>query len=426
MSFQEYKNKLRNKLQNALEEYPFNQPFSNKVPLNRSTLEKDDIFALLECFVEDQLTMGPKVLEFEQVFARRLGRKHALMVNSGTSANFLIIQALSNPLWAESKRLKAGDEVLVPAVTWSTNVTPLMSMGVVPVFVDAERATLNISVDSLKASITKKTKALFIAHILGNAFDVGAVRKIAEENHLLFIEDTCESLGTLYKGKPVGSFSLASSFSFYFSHHITTIEGGMVTTDDDELAEIMRALRAHGWARHLNSYEAEAKKYPEIDPRFLFLNIGQNLRSTDINAALGLTQLAKLDKFNQRRVEIATQMKRELEVLKGRFFNFVEPTAGAEHTWFGFPVLLTERWAGEREGFIAHLESKGIETRPVVAGNLARQPFVKHFPTKTYSELKNADFIMKAGVYWACHPKMEDQEITYICDSVKGYFRDKV
>ena len=405
----------------------FNQispPVLNRVPLNLPTFGADEVLEALESLLSQNVTMGKKVARFEEEFAAYSGVRHAIMVNSGSSANLLIMAAASNPLRDAKFRLSPGDEILVPAVTWSTTLWPVIQMGCVPVLVDAEINTLNMSVDAARKAIGPKTRGIFLAHILGNAADMDGFRALAMENNLILFEDSCEALGTTYKEKKTGSFSTAASFSFFFSHHITTIEGGMVVTDDDQFADLCRCLRAHGWARHMHSRATHEQNSPNIDPRFLFVNIGYNLRPTEIQAAFGIHQLPKLEGFNRRRREIAEYLLARLSHLSDQL-DFVEPTEGVVSTWFGFPVLLSSAWASHKAALVEHLELNGIETRPIIAGNLAVQPALKLFEHRVAGELPNAQAIMGRGVYWGSHPLMENSELDYVVKTLNDFFEGR-
>ena len=393
---------------------------ADQVPLSASTTGLDEVEAVLRCFVEQRLTMGEKVLEFEARFAKYIGRKHAIMVNSGSSANLLMIEALCNPKTPRALRLSAGDEVLVPAVTWSTTITPVIGARLIPVLVDADLKTLNMSVGAAANAISPRTKAIFLAHILGNSADMAPFIELAKKHDLILLEDSCEALGTEYGGKKTGTFGLGASYSFYFSHHITTIEGGMIVTDDDEYAELLRCLRAHGWTRHMHTREALEKEHSHLDPRFLFVNTGFNVRSTDVNAAIGLKQLEKLEGFNRARVEIARLTRQALEPFT-EHFTWIEPTKSAYHTWFGFPFLLN--LDESRADFMRHLAKWNIETRPIVAGNLAEQPFLKLFPHRLGGPLPAAQAIMRRGIYWGSHPQMNQAHVDHIAKAVSAFFQ---
>jgi len=395
-----------------------------RIPLNASTFGPEEIEAAIRVLKSDQITMGPLCLEFENVFAKYLNVKNAIFVNSGSSANLLAFFALANPAAVLPKGLRAlkpGSEVLVPAVTWSTSVWPIVQAGGVPVLVDSDPRTLQMDVAKAEKEISDKTVGICTVHVLGNAVPWSPLQALAEKHNLWIMEDTCESLGTKHNGVFCGTRGLLGTYSFYFSHHITTIEGGMVVTNDDELAELLRVLRAHGWTRHLKNRQAVEARYPDVDPRFLFINTGFNLRSTEINAAFGLEQLKKLSGFNTRRAEIAESWRKSFATLTER--GLLMPMTATEKTdctWFGYPVLCQSTQI--RNDLMSHLESSGIETRPVICGNLARQPAFKLIPHRTAADLSGADAIMDKGLFWGSHPMMQTEEIDYVTKTVRAFF----
>lgn len=394
-----------------------------KVPLNASTFGEEEISAAIAVLRSSFVTMGQKCLEFEAAFAAHLGVRNAIFVNSGSSANLLAFFAMANPSFAGSgrQRLLPGDEVIVPAVTWSTTIWPIVQAGGVPVLVDSDPQTLQMDLRAVEAAISPKTRAICAVHVLGNAVESEALRDLCRSKGLFFIEDTCEALGTRRNGRFVGTFADVGTYSFFFSHHITTVEGGMIVTDNDELAELFRCLRAHGWTRHLKNREQVEARYPEIDPRFLFINTGFNVRPTEINAAFGLHQLPKLEGFNQRRVQIATIWNRAFSsIIESGAFTPMRTTAGTDSTWFGYPIICRNREI--RDQLQAHLEDNGIETRPVICGNLARQPAFKLIPHRISGSLSGADRIMDCGLFWGSHPLMADVEIEHVTETVSRFF----
>jgi len=309
------------------------------LPLSHNSIGIDEIEEVLDTLLSRQLTAGQKVLRLESEFAEKLGRKHAIMVNSGSSANLLILAGLCSPNCPKEWQLKKNDEIIVPALTWITTVTPVIQHGLTPVIVDADPTTLQMSADKLKSAVSEKTRACFAVHILGNAAPLTQYREVLPKS-IFLLEDVCESLGVRFKGQYVGTAGLASSYSFYFSHHITTAEGGIVTTDDDVLADLMRSIRAHGWTRDMGDRgRAIEAQHQNIDPRFLFAELGYNLRSTDLNASIGLLQLKKLDRFNNARNLAQSKMKDALSDLQDEL-QFIEATPDTEPSWFGFPVIL--------------------------------------------------------------------------------------
>jgi CDP-6-deoxy-D-xylo-4-hexulose-3-dehydrase len=394
------------------------------IPLNASTFDDEEIEAACEVLRSGRVTMGALCLEFERKFAEFLGVRNALFVNSGSSANLLAFFALANhalPHRGRHHRMTPGSEVIVPAVTWSTTIWPIVQAGGIPVLVDSDPRTLQMDVHAVEEAISERTVAICPVHVLGNAVDMQPLLTLADKHGLWIIEDNCEALGTRHRGRLTGTFGQIATFSFFFSHHITTIEGGMVTTDDDDVAELLRALRAHGWSRQLrNRAEVEAR-YPEIDRQYLFLNTGFNLRPTEVNAAFGIHQLPKLERFNRRRVEVAEAWRAEFSELTadGRLVP-MNITAHTEPTWFGFPVICRDRMV--RMGLKEHLESEGIETRPIICGNMARQPAFEHVQHRIGGSLAGADQVMDCGLYWGSHPSMSESDIGYVASRVKGFF----
>jgi CDP-4-dehydro-6-deoxyglucose reductase, E1 len=393
-----------------------------RIPLNASTFDSEEIEAAIDVLRSGRLTMGRLCADFEQAFASFLGVEHALFVNSGSSANLLAFFALANhalPAWGDRRRLGAGDEVIVPAVTWSTTIWPIVQAGGVPVLVDCDPETLQIDPAAAEEALSARTVAICPVHVLGNAAPMAPILELAAKNSLWVIEDTCEALGTRQQGRLTGTFGDISTFSFFFSHHITTIEGGMIATEDDELADLFRALRAHGWSRHLRNRAAVEAQHPEIDPQYLFVNTGFNLRPTEMQAAFGIHQLGKLERFNERRVEIAEIWRDAFAPLHDGM-KPMQVTAGTEPTWFGFPVICRDR--ATRDGLKAHLEQNGVETRPIICGNMARQPAMKHVRHRVAGELTGADRVMDCGIYWGSHPSMSEDEVAYVAAVVKGFF----
>ena len=397
-----------------------------RIPLNKSTIGEEEKNAARAVLDSDRLTMGERCRAFEQQFANSLGVGHAVMVNSGSSANLIALFAMSDALVPSDgslpRRIVPGSEVIVPALSWSTTVWPVLQVSAKPVFVDCDPRSLQMNPEAIEAAITPDTSAIVVVHVLGGAVDVGTVEAIARRRNLWLFEDTCEALGVAWNGKSVGSFGHLASFSFYFSHHITTIEGGMVVTNDPRLADLLRAMRAHGWVRDMHARAEIAAGYPGIDPRFLFLTTGFNVRPTEINAAIGLEQLKKLSSFNEKRREIARRLDMGLRaVADAGELTLVAHDPRVIPAPFGYTVLCRSREA--RDGLRDHLEGAGIETRPVICGNLARQPALAHHAYRVSSDLAGADRVMDCGLYWGTHPFMSVDDVDYIVAAVKRYFQ---
>ena len=268
---------------------------NKKIKLHEPTFGVEEIFKFTKQLITTNVTMGKQVESFEKKICDKFGFRYAVSSNSGSSANLLMISALMSNLY--SKRLKKNDEIIVPALAWSTSIFPLTQYGLKPVFVDCDLKTMNIDIDQVKKAISKKTKGILAIPIYGNPCEMNELTKICKKKGLVLLEDTCESMGAKYNNKFLGGFGLASSFSFYFSHHITCLEGGVTVTNDYELAEIMKIIRSHGWIRNVKEKEKWIKNYPKIDPNFLFVNEGYNLRLTEPQAKMGMTQIKKLDSF---------------------------------------------------------------------------------------------------------------------------------
>lgn len=401
-----------------------NTPAKTIVPLNAPTFDETEIQAAIDVLRSKQVTMSKNCARFEHDFSTYLRSKYAIFVNSGSSANLLAFFALTNPLCptpAGKQKIYPGDEVIVPAVTWSTTIWPIVQAGLVPVLVDCDQNTFQMKPDSVKKALSSRTKIICPVHVLGNGVDMNFVLNFAEENKLWIIEDTCEALGSRYTNKYLGTMGDIGTYSFFFSHHITTIEGGMLLTQHAELADLVRCLREHGWSRNLENRKEIEAQYPEIDPRFLFVNAGFNLRPTEINAVFGIAQLKKLRNFNERRVEIATQWNQAFEKqIRNGFFTPMLITPNVEPIWFGYPILCKDLIL--RKQLLTHLESNGIETRPIICGNLARQPAFKLMKHRIADELSGADSVMQKGLFWGSHPLMTQEQITHVIEVVKEFF----
>lgn len=388
------------------------------VKLHEATYDDEEIWEALQCLLRTEVTMGPRVKRFEQEFARKFGHGHAVFVNSGSSANLLAVAGLANE--ATANQLRPGDEVIVPALCWSTTVWPLIQHQLVPVIVDPDPKTLNIDPGQVVRAIGPKTRAILPVPIYGNPCDMDALGEIARKHGLSMIEDSCESLGATYRGRHVGSFGRVGTFSFYYSHHITTLEGGMVVTDDFELAETMRALRAHGWTREMDQPERHLAAHPDIHPKFLFVNLGYNLRATEPQAAMGSAQLHKLDRFIGIRAENARYWLGELAPLAD-VFDFVSVTPGGVSSWFGFPMRVRPGAPFTARELMSHMEERGIEMRPLNAGNIAVQPAIKRHPHRVVGSLPVATSIMKDGFTFGNHQHVDAAARAYVAAILKAF-----
>lgn len=373
-------------------------------PLIEQTFDPEEIVAVMDVVMSGQLTMAHNVREFERQFAAYVGAPYAVMVNSGSSANLLAMAVAANPM--RSNYLKAGDEVLVPAVCWSTSVWPIFQMGLTPVFVDVDPTTLNADLKDLRRKITPKTKGMVAVHILGNSAPMDELLQIVREHNLIVLEDTCESLGSRFKGKNLGAHAEFGSYSFYYSHHITTGEGGMVVCKTQEDYDLLRCLRAHGWTRELSNRAEVDAKYSDVDSRFLFVNVGYNVRPMEIQAALGICQMKKIDRMNACRVDnraaLIDRLKKHPK-WNGQF-EFTEAAPGTEPVWFGFCCLLRSDLAKHHAAFLKYLSESGVENRPIVSGNFVRQPALKLFGLNLKPEdFHGAEAVNNRGFFIGLH-----------------------
>ncbi|MHA1908078.1 MAG: DegT/DnrJ/EryC1/StrS family aminotransferase [Candidatus Thorarchaeota archaeon] len=376
-------------------------------PLVKPPFDFEEVFEAIESLMTTQVTMGEKVRIFEREFAKYIGVRHAIMVNSGSSANLLAMAILANP--SIENHLTINDKVIVPALTWSTSIYPIADVGALPVFADSTLETLNLNLESVKKCITPDVKAIMAVHLIGNPCDMKGLKEICDNHGLFLIEDCCEAHGAEFNGRKVGSIGELGTYSFFFSHHISTIEGGMVVTDNDEYAELARALRAHGWTRDLKNREKIEKQYEDRDPRFLFINKGYNLRPTEIQGAFGIHQMKKLDKFVSLRRRHASIVLEELEKVN-LDIDFQIEQEGGKHSWFGFPMTLRDGGWKERKRIIDTLEKQSVETRVVMGGNMGVQPARKHYEALSPVSLDVADHVDRSGILVGIHAEMSDDE----------------
>jgi CDP-6-deoxy-D-xylo-4-hexulose-3-dehydrase len=369
----------------------------NRYELASSTWDDSELQAMQNVIQSGKFTMGERVREFEMQFATHVGAKYAVMVNSGSSANLVLVNALK---YHSKFNLAPEDEIIVPAVSWSTTYYPVTQSGFVLKFVDIDRRTLNIDVSQIEAAITPKTKAIFAVNLLGNPVDWETLNQIAVRHKLILLEDNCESLGGVFQGKSLGTFGLGGTFSTFFSHHMSTMEGGLVCTDDEELMQIMKSLRAHGWTRDLPSKNHVFDKTGAAwDDHFRFVLPGFNLRPLEIEAAIGLEQLKKLNSF----IGVRRTNAKLFSNLMTEFADIEIQTEMGESSWFGFSMVLTGKLSGKRQALVELLTESGIESRPIVAGNFTRNPVISHLPHSIHGDLSAADELHENGLFVGNH-----------------------
>lgn len=397
---------------------------STKVPLAVPPYGWQEVCEALDSMLSRKTTMGNKVGRFEEDFARYIGVKYAIMVNSGSSANLLALSILANPSFGKN-RIKNRDEVITPAVTWATTVYPIVNVGAKPVFVDVDLKTYDIDPNKIEQAITKKTKAIMPVHLLGYPCDMNKIKKIANKFDLCIIEDSCEAHGAEYCGRKVGSFGDIGTFSFFASHHITTMEGGMLVTNNREIFELGKSLRAFGWIRDLHDKGNHSKKYPEIDSRFLFINMGYNIRPTEIQGAFGIHQIRKLDNLIKIRIKTARYWKKRL-VPYSKYIMLPAEDRLHKNVYMTYPITVIKNDYFNKNELVAFLEKNGIETRPVMAGNMVEQPSSRLFSHRVSGKLKNSEYIMKNSFLIGNHQGINERMRKHVADVISQFIDRKV
>lgn len=385
-----------------------------RYPLATTTWDDAEYRSLQDVIESGRFTMGPQVRAFEEEFAEALGARHGVMVNSGSSANLIALAAaVVNP----DVDLNPGDEVIVPAVSWATTYYPVHQLGLSLRFVDIDIDALNIDPALVAAAITPKTKAILAVNLLGNPADLVELSRLADEHGLVLLEDNCESLGATLNGKSAGTFGLAGTYSSFFSHHISTMEGGLVTTDDEYTYQAAVSLRAHGWTRELPADNLIHQKTGEpFDDLFRFVLPGYNVRPLEMSGAIGRHQIAKLPNIVHGRRENAVRF---VELFGGRDDVRIQREHGAS-SWFGFSFVLEGRLRGRRHEVVAALTAAGIDSRPIVAGNFVRNPVMKHLRAEVPASLPAADRIHDDGLFVGNHHYPIPGELDLLAEAIDG------
>lgn len=369
-------------------------------------------------------TMGKAVSECEAKFAEHFGAKYAVMVNSGSSANLLAVAAMF--FRKEGTALKRGDEVIVPAVSWATTYSPLQQYGLHLKFVDIDLDTLNYDLEALGKAVSDNTKAIICVNLLGNPNDFNKIKSIIGNRDITLLEDNCESLGAGYKSadgktKFTGTFGLMGTFSSFFSHHISTMEGGMILTDDEEIYHILLSIRSHGWTRHLpkENKVTGTKSADPFEEQFRFVLPGYNVRPLEIMGAIGLEQLKKANKFIDWRQKNAKYFQQKF---KDNHYFYNQKEIG-KSSWFGFSFILKDSCKFTRKDLLKYLAEKQIETRPIVAGNFTKNEVLKYFDYEVFGEMKNAEYLDKNGFFVGNHQFDIKDKIDYLYDSIMEFCR---
>lgn len=385
-----------------------------RIPLNVNTFTDLEENAAINTLKSGYVTQGFQVEQFEREVANFVGARYAVMVNSGSSANLLLWKAIATfSGWKDY----LAPEVIVPAIGWSTTIWPLLQTGLKPVIVDVDPHTFQMSLSAMKAALTSRTKAVYAVHVLGNMADMEQVKLFTEANSLILVEDACEAFGSTFKGVSAGTWGYAGTYSFYFSHQITTIEGGMIVTNSGLLADCLRMMRSHGWSRSSTDHKKFERQYHHrgLDPNFLFLTEGFNMRSTDVNAAIGRVQLSRFPELNRQRKSIRS---RWLNALADTSLSPMVETPDLFMAPFGFPVICQSK--EERNGLQTHLAQAGIETRSIVSGNIARHPAFDDV-LHDVCPLPNADAITDKGLMWGLHTGLNETDIEYVEDTIWSF-----
>ena len=376
------------------------------LPLMEDNIDREDVTSLINFLSQSpipKLTNGPKVVEFENAWGQWLGTKYNLMVNSGASANELTMLALNY--------IHEDGEIIVPPLTWISDISSVLFTKFTPIFCDINLKNFSFDIDTLKTLITPKTRAIFLTHVLGINGLTQELLDLCKEKNILLIEDVCESHGTTFNGQKVGSYGFASNFSFYFAHHMSTIEGGMMCTNDNHFYQICRALRSHGMTREITDNDFKNKiieDNPDLNKDFIFLRPSHNFRSTELNAVLGLSQLKKLDSNNTKRVN---NFKYFIENLnKDKYVTDIEVDGQCN---YAFIVILKDATFEKRNIVEETLRSKGIEFRRGMSGggNQLRQPYIKKHFNIDYSKFKNVDYVHHFGWYIGNYPGLQREKI---------------
>lgn len=380
-------------------------------PLATSSWDDLEIQAIHKVIKTGMYTMGTHVAQYEVEFAKFLGSKYCVMCSSGSTANLLMVAAL---FYRKNNPLKRGDEVIVPAVSWSTTYYPLAQYGLKLKFVDIDRETLNFDLKALESAISDKTRMIMTVNLLGNPNDFNQIQKLIAGKNIELIEDNCESLGAVFEGRQTGTFGSMGTYSSFFSHHISTMEGGIVSTDDEELYHILLCLRAHGWTRNLpkENKVTGMKSDNPFEESFKFVLPGYNVRPLEMSGAIGLEQIKKLQNFVDVRRENAALFQ---ELFSNHPDFYIQKEIG-KSSWFGFSFVIKPESKVDRLKLIDHLTKAGVECRPIVAGNFAKNDVLKWFDYEIHGKLVNADRIDSHGFFVGNHQVPMEKQIRRLRD----------
>ena len=412
----------------AFPQRPFT-PGESRVPVSGRVFDANEIERLVDSALDFWLTTGRFAEQFEREFAKYMGTRYALLVNSGSSANLLAISVLTSPTLG-ARRLKPGDEVITVAAGFPTTVSPILQNGLIPVYVDVTVPTYNVDVSQLEEARSERTRAVIFAHTLGNPFDLNAVTAFCAKHGLWLIEDCCDAVGSTYGGRQVGTFGDLATTSFYPAHHLTMGEGGCVLTAQPQLKRLVESFRDWGrdcWCPpgHDDTCSKRfAWKLGDLpagyDHKYTYSQIGYNLKATDMQAAVGVAQLQKLPAFVEARRRNFQRLTSGLEDLQ-EFFTLPEATPGSDPSWFGFPLAVRPGTSLTRDEVIRVLDERKIGTRLLFAGNLVRQPAYRDTPRRIVGDLENSDFVMNRVFWIGVYPGLSEAMIDYIIETLQEY-----
>ena len=388
-------------------------------PLATSTWDDKEFQAIQSVIDKDIYSMSDSVEQFEQDFTKFINRKYCVMTSSGSAANLIATATL---FYTKNPMLKRGDEVIVPAVSWSTTYFPLQQYGLKLKFVDIDLNTLNYDLNALESAITSKIKMIMVVNLLGNPNDFDAINSIIKSKDIFILEDNCESIGSEYKNKKTGTFGIMSTFSTFFSHHMATMEGGFVATDDKEVYHILLSLRAHGWTRNLPKENCVTKKRDNwFEESFRFVLPGYNVRPLEMSGAIGVEQLKKLPSFLKQRRENA---KLFVKLFKNHSDFIIQKEIG-ESSWFGFSLIIKESSNCKRANIVQNLKENKIDCRPIVTGNFTKNEVMKYFDYSIHQELTNADYLNDNGFFVGNSHTCLTSELNFLLDvlnnSIESY-----
>ena len=435
-NFSEQEQQLRNKVFAALLEY-YQVKFAQKsfipgqtyVPVSGKVFDQEELVKLVDSSLDFWLTTGRYATEFEQRFAEWMGVKHCLLVNSGSSANLVALSTLTSPKLGD-KQLKPGDEVITVAAGFPTTVNPIFQNRLVPVFLDIQLPSYDIDINQLEAALSDRTRAIMIAHTLGNPFNLEVIMAFAEKYNLWVIEDNCDAVGSLYQGRKTGSFGHLSTVSFYPAHHLTMGEGGAVLTSDSRLKKIAESFR--DWGRDCwcppgidntchKRYDWQLGDLPfGYDHKYTYSHVGFNLKMTDMQAAVGCAQLDKLPDFVVKRRQNFEYLHRNLQDLQD-FLLLPEPAANSEPSWFGFLLSVKKNAPFTRNQLVQHLEGKRIGSRLLFGGNLVRQPAYKDLNFRVIGDLSNTDYVMENAFWIGLYPGLTLEMLDYVLSVIHQF-----